>query len=373
MMSLLDRALSNIKRVGKKDNNDDTSKAPSLAVVANGKPNGALSASTYSSDVLNEEGEKLSKNQVRKLTKRKGGHARDVQNEGQKKQIEQARKEQDERAAQQEPADIQQRYGDLPLLQSRDRKHEQRMQLGNVSADRLGEQVVFRARVHAVRKMSANLAFVVFRQQLGKLQGVLTQKEGMITTHMVQWTERVPIGSIVLLRGLVQKPEQQVKSATIHDVELLINEPHVIARRPAAVPFTVYEDEVSKEKEKTEDAHTSHITDRARLNNRILDLRTAPSKAIFRINAGVCNLFRSYLDSQGFVEIHTPKLPGGATESGASVFQLDYFGRPAFLAHSPQLAKQMCVAADFERIYEIGPVFRAENSNTQTLDGIHWP
>jgi len=68
MMSLLDRALSKIKRVGKKDNNDDTSKAPSLAVVANGKPeakpNGALSASTYSSDVLNEDGEKLSKNQV---------------------------------------------------------------------------------------------------------------------------------------------------------------------------------------------------------------------------------------------------------------------------------------------------------------------
>jgi len=74
------------------------------------------------------------------------------------------------------------------------------------------------------------LAFVVFRQQLGTLQGVLTQKEGMITTRMVQWAERVPIGSIVLVRGLVQKPEQEVKSATIHDVELLINELHVIAR-----------------------------------------------------------------------------------------------------------------------------------------------
>ncbi len=186
--------------------------------------------------------------------------------------------------------------------------------------------------------MSANLAFVVFRQQLGTLQGVLTQKEGMITTHMDQWAERVPIGSIVL--GLVQKPEQEVKSATIHDVELLINELHVTARRPEAVPFTVYEDEVSKEKEKTEDAHASHITDRARLNNRILDLRTAPSKAIFRINAGVCNLFRSYLDSQGFVEIHTPKLQGGATESGASVFQLDYFGRPAFPCPESTIGKK---------------------------------
>lgn len=108
----------------------------------------------------------------------------------------------------------------------------------------------------------------------------------------------------------------------------------------------------------------SHITDRARLTHRILDPRTSTSKAIFRINAGVCNLFCSYLDSWGFIEIHTPKLQGGATESGSSVFQLDYFGQPALLAQSPQLAKQMCIAADYEKVYEIGPVFQAKNSNT---------
>jgi aspartyl-tRNA synthetase len=64
------------------------------------------------------------------------------------------------------------------------------------------------------------------------------------------------------------------------------------------------------------------------------------------------------------VEIHTPKLQGAATESGASVFKVNYFGRNAFLAQSPQLAKQMAIASDFERVYEIGAVFRAENSNT---------
>ncbi len=101
-----------------------------------------------------------------------------------------------------------------------------------------------------------------------------------------------------------------------------------------------------------------------RLNNRIIDLRTGPSQAIFRIQSGICNLFRTYLDDQGFIEIHTPKLQGGATESGSTVFELNYFGRPAFLAQSPQLAKQMAIAADFERVYEIGPVFRAEDSNT---------
>jgi ergosteryl-3beta-O-L-aspartate synthase len=110
--------------------------------------------------------------------------------------------------------------------------------------------------------------------------------------------------------------------------------------------------------------HARSLPQRVRLNNRIVDLRTAASQSIFRIQSGVCNIFRSYLDSQGFIEIYTPKLQGGATESGATVFEVKYFSRTAFLAQSPQLAKQMCIAADFERVYEIGPVFRAEDSNT---------
>ena len=82
------------------------------------------------------------------------------------------------------------------------------------------------------------------------------------------------------------------------------------------------------------------------------------------MHAGVCELFRSYLTERGFIEIHSSKLQGSATESGAAVFKVDYFRRPAYLAQSPQLAKQMCIAADMERVFEIGPVFRAENSNT---------
>ena len=369
-MPLLGRALSKIKSSAKKDTASD-SQASSLEHVAHGKLvngekhlNGALSASASSSDVLNEDGEKLSKNQIRKLSKRKTVHAKDVRNEQQRQHTQQEQKELDERAAKEEPADIRRRYGDLPLLQSRDRKHQQRILLSDISTERIGEEVTFRARVHAVRRMSANLAFIIFRQQLETVQGVLAQSDGKITTHMVQWAERVPQGSIVIVKGRIREAEQRVKGATIHNLELLINQFHVVARRPDAVPFTVYEDEISKEKEHHEGDHIGHITDRTRLNNRILDLRTAPSKAIFRINSGVCNLFRSALDSQGFIEIHTPKLQGEATESGSSVFQLDYFGRPAFLAQSPQLAKQMCIAADFEKVYEIGPVFRAENSNT---------
>lgn len=82
------------------------------------------------------------------------------------------------------------------------------------------------------------------------------------------------------------------------------------------------------------------------------------------MSSGICNLFREYLNNQGFLEIHTPKLQGAATESGSSVFKVSYFKGNAYLAQSPQLAKQMCIAADMERVYEIGPVFRAEDSNT---------
>lgn len=106
------------------------------------------------------------------------------------------------------------------------------------------------------------------------------------------------------------------------------------------------------------------LPQRVRLNNRIVDLRTGPAQSIFRIQSGICSLFRGYLDARGFIEIHTPKLQGGASESGASVFEVNYFGRPAALAQSPQLSKQMAIMADFEKVYEVGPVFRAEDSNT---------
>lgn len=79
------------------------------------------------------------------------------------------------------------------------------------------------------------------------------------------------------------------------------------------------------------------------------------NQAIFRIHAGVCLLFREFLQSQGFLEIQSSKFQESSTESGAEVFKVDYFRRPAFLAQSPQLAKQMCIAADMERVFEIGP------------------
>jgi aspartyl-tRNA synthetase len=88
-------------------------------------------------------------------------------------------------------------------------------------------------------------------------------------------------------------------------------------------------------------------------------LRTTAKQAIFKLSSGVCQIFREFLLKEDFIEIHTPKLIGGSSEGGSNVFTLNYFNKKACLAQSPQLYKQMCVMGDFQRVFEIGPVFRA--------------
>lgn len=268
------------------------------------------------------------------------------------------------KAAAEETQDMKARYGELPLMQSQDRPRADRVRFDEITAGMAGQQIYFTARLHVVRRMSTKLVFLVFRQQLATFQGVLHEREGISSIAMIQWAEHLRVGSFVRVRGTLQRPEVPVLGCTIHDVELAVDSIHLLVRREEPVPFSVYEAEIRTTEEDKAEGRRSHIPDRTRLANRLLDLRTATSQSIFRLQSATCNLFRSALDEREFIEIHTPKLQAAATESGASVFQVNYFGRPAFLAQSPQLAKQMAIAADFNRVYEIGPVFRAENSNT---------
>ena len=101
-----------------------------------------------------------------------------------------------------------------------------------------------------------------------------------------------------------------------------------------------------------------------RLNYRWIDLRTDENQLLFKVQSCLVNAMREYLLKKDFIEIHTPKLIGAASESGADVFEVEYFDRKAYLAQSPQFYKQMAMAAGFERIFEVGPVFRAEKSFT---------
>ena len=100
------------------------------------------------------------------------------------------------------------------------------------------------------------------------------------------------------------------------------------------------------------------------LSLRPVTLRAPRARAVFRIQAAVCRAFREFLQEEDFTEIHTPKLGRAGAEGGSSQFRVDYFGRKAVLAQSPQLYKQAMVGV-FERVYEIGPVFRAEKHATQ--------
>ncbi|KAF5337906.1 hypothetical protein D9758_013099 [Tetrapyrgos nigripes] len=263
------------------------------------------------------------------------------------------KREEDDKVAENDLPEFRARYGRLTLTDL-EKDDTDPINISSLSSESLGKTVVLRARVHAKRTLSAKLAFYVFRQQMYTIQGVLEEHLTEASPSMCRWAERIPLEAIVRVKGELKEPKEPVKAATFHDLELAIHSIHIIAEPNEVLPISVYEDDSAKRT----------ITDRTKLDNRILDLRTPPSQALFRLNSALCSLFRSFLIERGFIEIHTPKLQAGATESGASVFTVEYFGRDAFLAQSPQLPKQMCIAADMGRVFEIGPVFRAENSNT---------
>ncbi|CBF89742.1 hypothetical protein AN0314.2 [Aspergillus nidulans FGSC A4] len=326
--------------------------------------------SASSSDDISDDASgagSVSKNQQKRLARRQRKseqRSRMSEDIGGSSESERRHKEEIDQAIREETPEMRARYGELPLLQSSTRKREKRLDFDTISADMVGQQVFFQARLHIIRRMSAKLVFLVFRQQLSTFQGVLHEEPGAKSIAMIQWAEHLKTGCIVQVRGTIKAPDVPVLGCTVHDVEVDIDEVHLVVRREDPVPFSVYEAEIRTAEEDLVEGRRSHISDRTRLTNRLLDLRTPTSQSIFRIQSAVCNLFRSALDEQRFIEIHTPKLQGAATESGASVFDVNYFGRDAFLAQSPQLAKQMAIAADFGRVYEIGAVFRAENSNT---------
>ncbi|RHZ65637.1 aspartyl-tRNA synthetase, cytoplasmic [Aspergillus thermomutatus] len=365
------RALSKIK-----PKSDEDSSSTGKISLSHGAPSprrsifsGFLRDRDYvssSDDVSDDSGTgSLSKNQQKRLAREQRRKERSrLSEEQQSDDSERRHKEEIAQAAREETAEMKARYGELPMVQSTSRLREARIRLDNISSANVGQEILFTARLHIVRRMSSKLVFLIFRQQLTTFQGVLHEKPGAKSVAMIQWAEHLRLGSIVRVRGIVQSPQVPVLGCTIHDVELDVEQIHLVVHREEPVPFSVYEAEIRTAEEDRVEGRRSHLPERTRLNNRLLDLRTPTSQSIFRLQSALCNIFRTSLDEQGFIEIHTPKLQGSATESGASVFQVNYFGRDAFLAQSPQLAKQMAIAADFERVYEIGAVFRAENSNT---------
>ncbi|KAK3812974.1 MAG: hypothetical protein J3Q66DRAFT_300991 [Benniella sp.] len=255
-------------------------------------------------------------------------------------------------------------YGKKPFNRSEDRPGLKRERLTDINASRAGEKVWIRARVQTSRPTGNKMCFFQLRQNSSTIQGLVVYNETTISKQMVKFAQGITSESIVLVEGTIAQPVEPVKSCTVQDAEITITQIFVTSEAQGRLPFTLEDASRPEAEFEREDTQFSKVSLHTRLENRVLDLRTITNQAIFRINAGVCRLFREFLESKGFMEIHTPKLLGAASEGGANVFRVKYFETDAFLAQSPQFYKQMVVCGDFERVFEIGSVFRAENSFT---------
>jgi len=231
-----------------------------------------------------------------------------------------------------------------------------------------GDIVWIRGRVTSVRA-KGNACFMVIRSNAFYTIQALHFKDKTNpdpSKAMIKFVGNIPLESIVDIQGVIANAE--VKSCSQNNVELQIRKIFTVSRAPVTLPFLM-EDACRSENEIEESMGTERplagVVQDTRLNNRWLDLRVPANNAIMRVRSGISLLFREALAAEGFVEINTPKLISGESEGGSEVFRTDYFGQPACLAQSPQLYKQMAISADLDRVFEIGPVFRAEKSFTR--------
>jgi nondiscriminating aspartyl-tRNA synthetase len=205
-------------------------------------------------------------------------------------------------------------------------------------AGHVGEQVRIAGWLHHQRRL-ARVSFVLVRDRTGIAQ-VVVEEEG----------DRAAFGqleaeSVIEVTGTVVASDQALGGVELHGPGL-----QVLSRPAAAPPFELRRPELS--------AQLPTLLDHA-----AVALRHPRRRAAAGLAAASTHGFRAVLDSRAFTEIHTPKVVAAATESGADVFPIDWFGRTAYLAQSPQLYKQVMVGV-LERVYEIGPVFRAEPHDT---------
>lgn len=204
---------------------------------------------------------------------------------------------------------------------------------------RAGQTITIRGAVHSVRYMG-EVAFVVVRKRDGLVQ--LVYEEGKCGFSIKELRE----GDTVEAEGILHMEERAP-----HGMEIRLIRVRILSKAAQALPLPISKWKMNTSLE-------------AMLDQRAIALRNMKERAKFRIQEGIVRAFRDFLYEQGFTEIHTPKLGAKSAEGGANLFKLDYFHKPAVLQQSPQFYKQMMVGV-FERVFETGPVFRAEKHNTK--------
>ncbi|MFC7044882.1 aspartate--tRNA(Asn) ligase [Halobacteriaceae archaeon GCM10025711] len=217
------------------------------------------------------------------------------------------------------------------------------MQNRTFSADaEPGETVTVAGWVHEIRDLGG-IAFLILRDKTGKIQ-VKFEKDDL-DDDLVETGLGVHRESVLTVTGEVA---EEPRAPT--GVEIVPDTLEVMAEADAELPL----DPSGKV-----DAELS-----TRLDNRTLDVRKDETKAIFEIRAEVLRAVRDYFRSVGATEINTPKIVATGTEGGTELFPITYFGKEAFMNQSPQLFKQLMVGSGLERVFEVGPIFRAEEHNT---------
>jgi nondiscriminating aspartyl-tRNA synthetase len=209
--------------------------------------------------------------------------------------------------------------------------------LVNELENEFGKIVRIQGWVHRIRKLG-KLAFIIVRDRSGLVQCVVNTK----TIDM----KGLKLESIVEFIGEVQR-----KEGSVEELEIWIHSLEVISSVNEDLPIEINKEEL--------EANIDTI-----LNNRVLSLRNPKINAIFKIQAALAQAFQSFLSTEGFTQVFTPKIVSEGTEGGTEMFEVKYFERKAYLAQSPQFYKQMMVGAGYERVFEIGHVYRAEEHNT---------
>ncbi len=212
--------------------------------------------------------------------------------------------------------------------------------LSNQVKDHIGESIFIEGWLHK-KRILGGLTFINVRDRKGLTQVVLDSKEEVEKLRGLQ------IGTVLKVDGKVVEEPRAPGGAELHEAKLEVLVP-VTSEPPIEIDKPI--------------PHKSDNLDTL-FEYRVLNVRNLQEQKIFKIRANLLKNLRDYLNGNDFIEIQTPKILAEATEGGAEVFKLDYFGQVATLAQSPQLYKQIMVGA-YERVYEIAPAFRAEPSAT---------
>lgn len=215
----------------------------------------------------------------------------------------------------------------------------------NVVKSKIGENIEVLGFVHEMRDQS-KIKFILLRDVTGIVQCIIKKEQGKIFDEISNISKE----TVLKIKGEVKSSKQAPNG-----VEILIKNYDILSKSDSPLPIQVVE-------------KSSEVSLPKKLDYRWIELRKPKNLLIFKIWTFMERAMREWWDKNEFIQIYSPKFMSSPSESGAELFSVDYFGKKAYLAQSPQFYKQMAMASGFEKVFEIGPVFRANHSHTVRHD-----